>query len=749
MNNSTQIKERVMSNILLIDAKKDNVLSVSALIIKYIPGCVVNTALTSDEGLKKAKQEFPDTILIDMFLPVKDGYEVCQELKSNETTKHIPVIMLTGVKTNSKSCIKALELGADGFLRKPVDAGELTTQVKAMLRIKNAEDQLKENKDSFEKIITDRTEQLQYQATVMENISDAVISTDLKFTIKGWNEAAEEIYGWKKKEVLGKIFREVLHPEYLEDKRENFYDKIKKDKKYRGEFTHYRKDGKPVTIFSSVSVIKDETDKEVGIVSVNRDITERKLIEAEIIEWKNRYESAIQASGHILYDWDSSTNQVTYGGAVEKILGYSMKEMEGGLKRWIELIHPDDVDHFNKTIEYIKTTKNQAKLNYRIKTKGGKYIYIEDSGNFTLDANGNINRMIGFVKDITERRQAENALRESEEFLNSIVENIPNMIFVKDGKDLRFVRFNKAGKELLGYSSEELIGKNDYDFFPKDEADFFTSKDRVVLETGTLIDIPEELIQTRQKGERILHTKKIPLCDHQGVPQYLLGISEDITERKQTEAQLEKSLKEKEILIKEIYHRVKNNLAVVSGLLNIQSTYIKDRQAIAAIHDTRDRIFSMSAVHSQLYHSEDYSTVDFKEYIKNLASNIFYASKMSGRVKFHLDLDDITLPIDKAIPCGLLINEIVTNALKHAFPENQKGNLRIITHSLDEKNCEIIINDDGIGIPKSFDIEKAKSLGLKLIDMMAKQIDGTLEIIIKKGTEFRIRLSTEPGQVIR
>lgn len=145
-------------------------------------------------------------------------------------------------------------------------------------------------------------------------------------------------------------------------------------------------------------------------------------------------------------------------------------------------------------------------------------------------------------EDITKRKLAEETLRESEEFLSGIVENIPLMIFVKDAKDLRFVRFNRAGEELLGYSREELLGKNDYDFFPKDQADFFTEKDRSVLEGKVLLDIPEEQIGTRILGERILHTRKIPVLGSNGEPRFLLGISEDITERKFQEHMLKTQL---------------------------------------------------------------------------------------------------------------------------------------------------------------------------------------------------------------
>ena len=151
--------------------------------------------------------------------------------------------------------------------------------------------------------------------------------------------------------------------------------------------------------------------------------------------------------------------------------------------------------------------------------------------------------------EIAERKRAESALRDSELFLNSIVENIPDMIFVKDAKNLQFLRFNKAGEELVGYPKEAMIGKTDYDFFPKSEADFYTTKDRKVLSDKTLMDIPEEVIQSKSHGTRYLHTKKIPILDADGTPLYLLGISEDITERKTSEEQAKRLSRQNELIL--------------------------------------------------------------------------------------------------------------------------------------------------------------------------------------------------------
>ncbi len=184
-----------------------------------------------------------------------------------------------------------------------------------------------------------------------------------------------------------------------------------------------------------------------------------------------------------------------------------------------------------------------------------------------LDEAGRVETLIFSLHNVTGRKQAEEALQKSESFLDSIVENIPDMIFVKEASELRFVKFNKAGEELLGYSREELIGKSDYDFFPRDEADLFVEKDREVLSGKNPVDIPEEIIHTVHLGRRLLHTKKIAILDKEGKPEYLLGISEDITKRKQTDEALRKS----EAFVKSILETVDEGFIVVDRQYRILS----------------------------------------------------------------------------------------------------------------------------------------------------------------------------------
>lgn len=217
-------------------------------------------------------------------------------------------------------------------------------------------------------------------------------------------------------------------------------------------------------------------------------------------------------------------------------------------------------------------------------------------------------------------------------------------------------------------------------------------------------------------------------------------------ERRTAEARVQKELKEKDALLKEIYHRVKNNLNIVASLLHLQSGKIQSKeQALDAFRESRERILSMALVHQKLYGSESLSRIDMKSYVNTMVRELFHAYDVAKNVALHIQIDDIFLDINAAIPCGLILNELVTNVFKYAFPQGRKGNLHISMKPGQGDSVELIVRDDGVGLPRDFELEKSQSLGLQLVNVLTEQLDGTLHLKRTKGARFIIRFPLNYG----
>ena len=200
------------------------------------------------------------------------------------------------------------------------------------------------------------------------------------------------------------------------------------------------------------------------------------------------------------------------------------------------------------------------------------------------------------------------------------------------------------------------------------------------------------------------------------------------------------SLKEKDIFLREVHHRIKNNMAVISSLLNLQSRYIKDEQYKEMFKESVARLKTMSLIHDKLYRSEDLSKVKFSEYISDMVDKMYRSYDLSSRkITLTKDIEKITtLRIDDATPCGLIINELVSNSLKHAFPEGQEGEIKVTLRSNKEGEVEMTVGDNGIGMPKDLDLENSESMGLTLVNALTGQLQAKIELNREKGTEYKI-----------
>ncbi|MDA8173656.1 MAG: PAS domain S-box protein [Nitrospiraceae bacterium] len=334
------------------------------------------------------------------------------------------------------------------------------------------------------------------------------------------------------------------------------------------------------------------------------------------------------------------------------------------------------------------------------------------------------------------RKKAEDVLAESENLLRTIVETVPECIklLAEDGTVLMM---NRTGFTMLGAATfEQVKGKKLTPFILPEYREAFDMLTKQVFqgEYGML-----EFEAQGMNNKRIwLSTHAVPLPGKDGKTSALLGITRDITGEKHAAEALTASLKEKEVLLRELHHRTKNNLQVVTSLISLQTANVTDERLKQALEDISLRIRAMSLVHEKLYKSKDLISLDVKDYVEDLANAILIGyEKRAASISLALDIGKTLMTIDTITTLGLIINELMTNSIKYAFPDGRAGRIAISLHSHDD-HLEFVFSDNGIGLADT-DVEKAKSLGLKLVGRLAsKQLGGRLEVSTGNGTEFRI-----------
>jgi PAS domain S-box-containing protein len=349
-----------------------------------------------------------------------------------------------------------------------------------------------------------------------------------------------------------------------------------------------------------------------------------------------------------------------------------------------------------------------------------------------------INSIVHDLELEKELMQAKDALIASERKYRKLFDLANDAIFVADAETGYLTYANKKAQELIGMPFEKIIGMHQSQLHPKEDAEKYRKIFEQHIQNGT--DISEDTFVINKDK------KKVPVeisasVTEIGGKRFVQGIFRDVTDRKRIEEQLKTSLREKEILLRELHHRTKNNMQVISSLLNIQSAFINNEQVSKIFRETQSRIRAISLVHEKLYQSEDLSNINLYDYIKDLSNTLLSGYHMdSEQISLEFDADSVLISIDTAISCGLITNEIITNSLKYAFGDNGTGSIRVVIRTKEDSNIELRISDNGIGLPDGFDFDNSKTLGLKLVKKLAEnQLRGTIDVIAGKGTEFIIK----------
>lgn len=318
------------------------------------------------------------------------------------------------------------------------------------------------------------------------------------------------------------------------------------------------------------------------------------------------------------------------------------------------------------------------------------------------------------------------------------LESAPDAVVVID-REGTIVIVNTLTEKMFGYTREELLGQPVEMLVPERYRKVHTEhRDGYSQHPKTRpMGAGQNLFGRRKdRSEFPVEISLSPVETEGGT--LVTSIIRDITQRKRAEEQIQASLREKEVLLKEIHHRVKNNLQVTSSLLKLQSGYIQDAQALEMFAESQNRIRSMALVHEKLYQSSDLSRINFAEYVESLGTLLFRSYGIDKRqIILEVQAGSILLSVESAVPCGLIVNELLSNSLKHAFPDGRRGTIRVAL-AREQQQLLLTVTDDGVGLPAALDVEKTETLGLQLVRTLAHQLDGTVQVERRGRTQFTI-----------
>ncbi len=343
-------------------------------------------------------------------------------------------------------------------------------------------------------------------------------------------------------------------------------------------------------------------------------------------------------------------------------------------------------------------------------------------------------------QDVIERKMMEEKIQQQNKLLKNTLESLNYPFYVVDADDYTIKIANSAANKDSLTENSTCFALTHNRSIPCDSAEHpCTIKE--IKKTKKPVTL-EHIHYDKDDNAIYDEVHGYPIFDSEENIAQVIIYCRDITERKRIEEQIKASLEEKGMLLREIHHRVKNNLQVISSLLKLHSGDKGDKQYIEMLKDSQNRIKSMALIHEELYKSKDLANIDFDDYIKNLAKSLFRSYGISnGRIALKIDVEEVSLGIDTAIPCGLIINELISNSLKHAFPDDREGEIKIVLRLTDEDEIELTVSDNGVGIPEDLDFKKTESIGLKLVTNLAeKQLHGVVKLNQSKGTEFQILL---------
>ena len=632
-------------------------------------------------------------------------------------------------------------------------------------------------KSSVDKIaFLEKENQLLKNVQNLSNIGSWELDAETKKLI--WSDEAFKIFGYKPNEVQPTLdlILKATHTEGRKDIRKVF-DEVLNKGKLSGKYyqTIIRPDGELRFLYANYVVVKDANKKPIRVFGSVQDITQKKHVEVALSESEKKYKTLAETANDFIFivDCDEIVQYVNPYAAKrinktpEKIVGKKLKNV------FHKDLYERQISNINTVI---KTGKSLV-----IETRSlfvGQEIWLSTSLSPIFDEKRNVKSVLGISRDITNRVIAEHSMRESEEKYRELIEQAVDGIFVGDSKG-NFIEVNSFACELSGYSKKELLKMNMSQFFAKTELNRKPLRYDLLLKGETVVS---ERTLTRKDGTRItieMNTRRMGNGNYQAIMRniterkraenMLLEYQEELellvkrrthqlekaiadlktenSERLHTEELLTFQLKEKEILLKEIHHRVKNNMQVIISLLNLQAANIDDHKMLELYQESQNRIKSMALIHEKLYQSKDLTHIDFTEYVNSLTNYLAHSFLSNDHtIEIATKTQNMPLEFDIVIALGLIINELASNSMKYAFIGRENGKIEISLKKVKGNLLSLCVADNGNGIPKQINFRNTKSLGLQLVCSLTEQIGGNIAMTNSTGTKFCIQFPISKKQ---
>ncbi|WP_319578039.1 PAS domain S-box protein [uncultured Methanospirillum sp.] len=689
----------------------------------------INHAVERIEGV--VKEDIIGHSILEVFPGVKDLglFDVLKEVWKTGVAKQFPVSFYVDEKRSG---------WRDNFVYK-LQNGDVVAMYDDVTRQKEAEESLNDTQEWLQ--LTQRAAKA------------GSWDWDMRSSVQTWNPEFYSLFALPDTaEPTFETLITIIHPDDRKPALDRSNKAIKEKIDLWNEFRIRLPDGRYRWIGAAGKTMYDDEGVAVRMSGICLDITKIKEAEEALQKSEERLKYTMEAIDDGYWDWDIPSGQTHFNPRLYTMLGYEPYELPQSYDTFISLLHPDDHERLNTAIsDHFHRTQIPYSIEFRLRKKSGEYLWILSRGKVVVwNDDQKPVRMVGTHTDISHRKEVEDELRESEQRYRLLIDNVPDIILVHQAGIIQYV--NPAAIQRMGYTQEELIKTSITQYIAPEYRETITMALLKRME-GLEID-PYEIEILMKSGERRNVVVRGISITYLGTLSSL-NVLTDITEQKKIEKslrnfnekleaevqrrteELNKSLREKEVLLKEIHHRVKNNMQVVSSLLFMQARNVKEPEIRNILLESQNRIRSIALVHEELYQSRDFEQIEYSDYLKKISGHIFETFQVNqNQITLEISSDQVYMPIDKAVPCSLVVNELFSNSLKYSFPNGRAGWIRV-SLSRDE-NYTLVFEDNGIGIPEEITFDTAKTLGFHLIKGLVAQLNGTIHLHRDNGTQYVI-----------